>query len=145
MAITTAMTNQFKMDALSGLHLLKSAAGDALKIALFTSSASLDKTSVTYATTNEVVGTGYTAGGAALAYAGTQPAAFGDEATLDFDDVSWPSSTITANGCIIYNTARSNKIISVHAFSGGDKTSTAGTFSIVFPTPGAGTSIIRIA
>ena len=137
MAITQSFTNQAKQDFLAGVH----QPGDAYKIALFTSAATMDKTTTAYSTTNEVTGTGYTAGGATLSgYAG---GISGDTAYLSWSDPTWASSTITARGALIYNSSRSNKAIAVLDF-GADITSTAGTFTVDLPAAGA-SAIVRIA
>ncbi len=137
MAITTAIANQFKQDILDGIHL----AADVYKIALFTSAATLDKTSATYATTNEVVGTGYTAGGQILA--GRVNGISTDTANLSFTNPVWTTASITARGAVIYNSSRSNKICAVFDF-GADITSTAGNFTVNLPAAGL-TAPIRIA
>lgn len=138
MAITTAICNSYKSELLDGIH----QAADVYKIALFTSSATLSKTTTAYATTNEVAGTGYTAGGIALV--GYTNALSGDTAYLDWTtDPSWAAATITARGCMIYNSSRSNKAVAVYDF-GSDITSTAGTFTVQLPAPGA-TAIVRVA
>lgn len=137
MAITTAMCNSFKKEALEGVHL----AADVYKLALFTSAAALDKTTTAYSTTNEVVGTGYTAGGATLA--GYASALSGDTAFLDWTDPAWTSATLTARGCMIYNSSKSNKAVAVYDF-GSDITSTNGTFTAVLPAAAAATAVVRI-
>jgi hypothetical protein len=136
MAITQALCNSYKKEALEGVHL----AADVYKIALFTSTATLDKTTTAYATTNEVVGTGYTAGGATLS--GYTTALTGDVANLTWTDPTWPSATITARGALVYNTSRSNKAVMVIDF-GADITSTNGLFTVDLPATGA-SALIRI-
>lgn len=139
MAISQAMCTSFKAEILGGVHDLDT---DVIKIALYTSSATLDASTTAYSATNEVSGTGYSAGGNTL----TSPviATSGTTAYFDCADTTWSSATITANGALIYNSSKANKAIAVLAF-GGDKTSTAGDFTIIFPAAGASTSIIRIA
>jgi hypothetical protein len=139
MAITQAMPTSFKQELLNKEHDLDT---DTFKIALYTSSASLDATTTAYATANEITGTGYTAGGATLT--GGALASSGTTAYADFTDPSWTSASFTANGALIYNTSASNKAIAVLAF-GGDFTVTTGTFTITFPAAAAGTALIRIA
>lgn len=126
MAITQAFPNASKLEALQALC----PSGNTYKLALYTSAATLDKTSTTYSTTNEVSGTGYTAGGATLA--GYSAAMSGDTAQLTFTSPTWPSSTITAAGAIIYDTTNGNKIRGVFSF-GGNITSTNGTFTATIP------------
>ena len=139
MAISQALCTSFKSELLGGTHDLDT---DVIKIALFTSSATLDATTTAYSTTNEVSGTGYTAGGNTLGSATISTS--GTTAFIDFADSTWSSATITANGALIYNSSKSNKAIAVLAF-GGDKTSTNGDFTIQFPTADASNAIIRIA
>lgn len=138
MAITTAICNSFKAELLDGTH----ASGDTYKIALYTSAATLDKTTTAYSSTNEVSGTGYTAGGAVLS--GRANASASDVAYLDFADPTWASATITARGAMIYNSSKSNKAVAVFDF-GADVTSTAGTFTVQMPAPAYNTAIIRAA
>lgn len=149
MAITQAMATSFKVDLLNGIHAFgttvvrAATTADTFKIALYTSSATLDATTTAYSATNEVSGTGYTAGGNTLTVAQT-PTSTSTTAWLDFSDTTWSSSTITANGALIYNDDQSDKAVAVLAF-GGDKTSTNGDFTIVFPTADSSNAIIRIA
>lgn len=149
MAITQAMATSFKVDLLNGVHAFGttvtrgSTNADTFKIALYTSSATLDATTTAYSATNEVSGTGYTAGGNTLTVSQT-PTSTSTTAWLDFADTTWASSTITANGALIYNDTNSDKAVAVLAF-GGDKTSTNGDFTIVFPTADSSNAIIRIA
>lgn len=149
MAITQAMCTSFKVEILDGIHAFgttvvrAATTADTFKIALFTSAASLGQNTTAYSTSNEVSGTGYTAGGASLTVS-TAPTSSGTTALLDFDDVTWTTATITARGALIYNSTQSNKAVAVLDF-GSDKTSTAGNFTIVFPTADASNAIIRIA
>lgn len=147
MAITTAMCSSFKQELLQGKHSFESTGGHTFKIALFTSSASLDASTTDYVSTNEVTGTGYTAGGEALTNNGV--ALDGTTAYVDFADVTWSSATITANGALIYNTttdggSSTTDAVAVLAF-GGDKTSTNGDFVVQFPTADSTNAVIRIA
>jgi hypothetical protein len=139
MAISQALCTSFKSELLGGTHDLDT---DVIKIALFTSSATLDATTTAYSTTNEVSGTGYIAGGNTLGSATISTS--GTTAFIDFADSTWSSATITANGALIYNSSKANRAIAVLAF-GGDKTSTNGDFTIQFPTADASNAIIRIA
>jgi len=143
MAITQVLTDTFKQDCLDGGQNLGSG-GDTLKIALYTSSATLGATTSVYITTNEVSGTGYTAGGAtlssqAVAYDSTNNVAFFDAA-----DPSFTSATITARGALIYNNSKSNAAIAVLDFS-SDFSSSNGTFQIQFPSAAHNTALIRIS
>jgi len=149
MAITQAMATSFKVDLLNGVHAFGttvargSTNADTFYIALYTSSATLNDTTTAYTVTNEVSGTGYSAGGNSLTVSQT-PTSTSTTAWLDFADSTWSSSTITAAGALIYNSTNSNKAVAVLDF-GGDKTSTNGDFTIVFPTADSTSAIIRIA
>jgi len=142
MAITQAMCTSFKKELLEGVHNFKNSGGSTFKLALFTSSASLGAATTAYSTSNEVSGTNYTAGGAALTR--VDPTSSGTTAFTDFSDLTFSTATITANGAVIYNDGASDAAVIVLAF-GGDKTSTAGDFTIQFPTADASNAIIRIA
>ena len=142
MAITQAMCTSFKKELLEGVHNFKNSGGSTFKLALFTSSATLGAATTAYATTNEVTGTGYSAGGDSLTR--VDPSSSGTTALTDFADLTFSTATITANGALIYNSSASDAAVIVLAF-GGDKTSTAGDFTIQFPTADASNAIIRIA
>ena len=144
MAITQAMVTSFKVGVLDGTFDFSSGTSQVFKIALYTSSATLDATTTAYSVTNEVSGTGYSAGGETLVIA-TNPTSSGTTAYLDFDDVTWSTATITARGALIYLAdGGTNPAVAVLDF-GADKTSTAGDFTIVFPAADASNAIIRIA
>jgi hypothetical protein len=143
------MCTSFKNELLYGVHDFDSSTGDTFYIALYTSSATLDASTTAYAATNETSGTGYTAGGQALT--NVNPTTSGTTAFTDFADETFSTATITARGALIYNStpntasvAVTNPAVVVLDF-GGDKTSTAGDFTIVFPTADASNAIIRIA
>jgi len=143
MAITQAMCTSFKQALLDGEMDFSSDTTQVFKIALFTSSATLDASTTAYAATNEVSGTGYSAGGETLTIS-TNPTTSGTTAYLSFSNVTWSTATITARGALIYQSGGSNPAVAVLDF-GGDKTSTAGDFTIQFPTADASNAIIRIA
>jgi hypothetical protein len=139
MAITQAMCTSFKEDLLQKEQDMDT---DTIKIALYTSSATLDATTTAYSATNEVSGTGYTAGGVTLT--GATIGTSGTTAYVDYDDPEWTTASFTARGALIYNdTTAGDNSIAVLDF-GGDFTVSSGTFRIVFPAPGA-SAIIRIA
>tara|TARA_R100000231_G_scaffold39847_1_gene34613 strand:+ start:15723 stop:16154 length:432 start_codon:yes stop_codon:yes gene_type:complete len=143
MAITQAMCTSFKKELLEGVHNFKNSGGNDFKLALYTSSASLDASTTAYTTSNEVSGTGYTAKGASLTR--VDPSTSGTTALTDFSDLTFSTATITARGALIFNdTASGDPAVAVLDF-GGDKTSTAGDFTIQFPTADASNAIIRIA
>ena len=147
MAISQAMCTSFKVELLQGKHNFTASSGHTFKLALFTSSASLGASTTDYSTSNEASGTNYTAGGSALT--SVTPVSSGTTALCDFSDLTFSNATVTANGALIYNTttgggSSTTDAVIVLAF-GGDKTSTAGDFTIQFPTADASNAIIRIA
>jgi len=141
LSITQAMCTTFKLALLDGEMDFSSDTSQAYKIALYTSSATLSAATTAYSVTNEVSGTGYTAGGAALTI--NAPTTSGTTAYLDFDDVTWSTATITARGALIYQIGGSTPAVAVLDF-GSDQTTTAGDFIIQFPTADATNALIRI-
>jgi hypothetical protein len=150
MAITSAICSSFKQELLQGKHSFESAGGSTFKIALFTSSATLNATTTDYSTSNEITndaGSAYSAGGSALTNTGvglTSTTAF-----TDFTDVAWTTASFTANGALIYNTttdggSSTTDAVCAIAF-GSDKTATVGTFTIQFPANDSSNAIIRLA
>ncbi len=143
MAITSAICNSFKTEILTAVHNFTASTGDTFNLALYTSSATINKSTTAYADTNEISGTGYTAKGKALT--SVTPVLDSDTAVCDFANVSWTSSSFTANGCLIFNEdASGDPAVCTIAF-GGDKTVTSGTFTIEFPAAAASTAIIQLA
>ncbi len=145
MAITQAIANSFKKQLLEGDQNFKSSGGDKFKIALYTSSATLNSTTTAYSSSNEVSNTGtYTAGGGALTNGGTSIAS--GVAIVDFQNISFTGVTLTARGALLYNTssAVSNAAVAALDF-GGDKTATSGTFTIEFPAFTTSAAILRIS
>lgn len=145
MAITQAMCTSFKQALLDGEMDFSSNTAQTFKIALYTSSASLDAATAAYTTSNEVSGTGYSAGGNTLTIS-TNPTNGGSGTTvfLSFSNTTWTSSTITARGALIYQSGGSNPSVAVLDF-GADKSSSSGDFEIQFPAADATSAIIRIA
>tara|TARA_R100000700_G_C3150279_1_gene129167 strand:+ start:138 stop:569 length:432 start_codon:yes stop_codon:yes gene_type:complete len=143
MSVTTAMTTSFKQELLQGLHDLD---GHTLKLALIKSGESgtfgASSTNFSELSSDEASGTGYSSGGATLG--SVSIALDGTTATVDFADVSFSNSTISASGAMIYNTSASNRAIAVISF-GGTVASTAGTFTVTMPTADASNAIIRLA
>lgn len=139
MPITQAMCSSFKQQILLGEHDMDT---NVIKIALFTSAATLSAATTAYSTSDEVVGTGYVAGGNTLA--GAVVTLSGTTAFVDFSDTTWATATITARGALLYNSSQANKAVAVLDF-GSDKTSTAGNFTIQFPAADATNAIIRIS
>ena len=142
MAIKQAMCTSFKQALLDGEMDFSSDTSHTFKIALYTSSADLSASTTAYSTTNEISGTGYTAGGNTLTIASNSTTS-GTTAFVDFSDTSWTSSSITARGALIYKSGGTNPSIAVLDF-GEDKSSTSGTFTVTFPTADADNAIIRI-
>lgn len=140
MAITQALCNSYKKEILEGVH----TSTHVYKIALYTSSASLDANTTAYTTNNEVsstAGTNYSAGGTTLS--GFATASSSNTAFIDFSDPSWAASYITARGAMIYNSSVSNKAVAVYDF-GSDVISTNGTFTVVMPSATSTAAVIRI-
>lgn len=157
MAITQAMCTSFKAELMLGAHDFRATGGDTFKIALYTSSATIDANTTAYSSSNEVTGTNYTAGGNSLTNLGvvtSNNSASTGTGFTDFSDTTWSNATITARGALIYNntpsansnanTTLTNAAVCALDF-GSDKTSTAGDFTIIFPTAANTTAIIRIA
>ena len=156
MAISQALCTSFKQEILQGIHnftngsgggtTTSTGTGNTFKIALFTSSASLGAGTTAYADSNQVSGTRYSAGGNTLT--NVTPTTSSTTALTDFADTTWSSSTITARGALIYNSSTTagsaNRAVAVLDF-GSDKTTSAGDFTITFPTADASSAIIRIA
>ena len=146
MAITSAVCTSFKVELLKGVHNFTATSGNTFKIALYDSDATLGASTTAFSTSEEITntsGTAYTSGGATLT--SVTPVASSTTAVCDFSDVSYTDATFTANGALIYNdTATGDPACAVIAF-GSDKTVTAGTFTIQFPTADATNAIIRLA
>ena len=143
MAITQAVANSFKGELLQGQHNFTAATGNVFKLALYTSAATLSSATTVYTSTNEVANTGqYTTGGGVLT--NISPVVSSGVAFIDFADISFTGVTLTAAGCLIYNTSSSNKAVMVLDF-GGDKSATSGTFTIQFPSDTSSAAILRIS
>lgn len=137
MTITTAICNSYKQEILEGVH----ASTDTYKIALYTDAATLGADTTAYSSTNEVSGAGYEEGGATLS--GYTSGLSSNTAYITFSDPSWADSTITARGCLIYNSSKSNKAVAAFDF-GANVVSVTGTFTIDLPAAGA-SALIRIS
>ena len=152
MAITSAICNSFKTEILKGVHNFTASSGDTFNLALYTSSATLNKSTTAYATNpggggdteiSNTSGSAYQPKGKALT--SVTPVLSTDTAVCDFADVSWTSASFTANGCLIFNDSVSGDPAVCAIAFGSDKTVTSGTFTIQFPTADASDAIIRIA
>lgn len=137
------MCTSFKQELMQAVHNFTTSTGSVFKIALYTNSASFTASTTAYTSVNEVTGTGYTAGG--LALTNVTPTTSGTTAITDFADAVWTTATITARGAMIYNSSAAGNPAVVILDFGSDKTSTAGNFTVVFPTADASNAIIRIA
>ena len=157
MAITQAMTTSFKAELMLAVHDFRNTGGDSFKLALYSSTATIDANTTAYTSSNEVTGTNYSAGGGALTNGGvtaSNTSASAGTGYTSFSTLTFSNATITARGALIYNTTPSangtanttltNAAVCALDF-GSDKTSTAGDFSIIFPTAANTTAIIRIA
>lgn len=145
MAITQAVCSSFKQELLGGIHNFSASGGNTFKIALYTSSATLDSSTTVYTTSNECPSTGnYTAGGNTLTTATGSVFLSGTTAYIDFDDTTWASSTISAAGALIYNSSASNKAVLVLSF-GGTYSSTNGNFTIQFPAATSSTAVLTLS
>ena len=143
MAITSAICNSFKTEILTGTHNFSASGGNTFNLALYTSDATLNKSTTAYTTSNEVSGSGYTAKGNALT--SVTPTLSSDTAVCDFADTSFTSASFTARGCLIFNDSASGDPAVCAIDFGSDKTVTSATFTIQFPTADASNAIIRIA
>jgi len=144
MAITQAMCTSFKKELLSAEHNFNAAGGHTFNLALYTqAAASLSAATTVYTTTGELAtADGYTQGGKALT--NVNPSSSSTTALTDFSaDLEWTSSTITSDGCMIYNTSATNKAVSVHTFTSAS--SVAGTFTVAMPDADASNAILRLA
>jgi hypothetical protein len=140
MAITQTLPTSFKVQLLNAQQNFTS---NTFKIALYTSSATLDAGTTAYTASNEVVGTGYTAGGNTLTVSVT-PTSSGTVAYISFADTSWYTATFTARGALIYNTSQANAAVAIFDF-GSDKSVVGGTFTVTFPAATSTSAVIRIA
>ena len=150
MAITSAICNSFKVEILTGVHNFTASSGDTFNLALYTSDATINKSTTAYSSTDEISntsGSAYSAKGKALT--SVTPVLSSDTAVCDFSNTSWTSASFTARGLLLYNTTAitgftTNRSILAINF-GGDKTVTSGTFTIEFPAAAASTAIIQLA
>jgi hypothetical protein len=146
MAITSAICNSFKVEILKAVHNFTAGGANVFNLALYTSSATLNKSTTAYSSSNEISntsGSAYSAKG--LALTSVTPVLSTDTAVCDFANISWSSASFTARGCLIFNdTASGDPSVCAIDF-GGDKTVTSGTFTIEFPAASAGSAIIGIA
>jgi hypothetical protein len=148
MSIQQTATTSFKVELLQAVHNFGPTTPNTFKVALYTAAANINETTTVYSTTNEVVGTGYTAGGNTLVIS-TSPTSANNTANvptafISFNNSSWTNATFTARAALIYNVTQGNKSVAVLDF-GSDKTVNNDTFQIIFPTPDANSAIVRIS
>ena len=144
MAITQAIANSFKKELLEGQHEFQFG-GDKFKLALYSSSATLNSATTSFTTTSEVGNSGtYASGGGALVQPNPSTSIASGVAIVTFDNLSFTSASITARGALIYNTSATNKAVAVLDFT-SDKISTSGTFTIIFPAFTTSAAILRIS
>ena len=146
MAITSAICNSFKTEILTAVHNFSASGGNTFNLALYTSSATINKSTTAYSATNEISntsGSAYSAKGNALT--NVTPVLDSDTAVCDFANTSWTSASFTARGCLIFNDSASGDPSLCTIDFGGDKTVTSGTFTIEFPAAAASTAIIQLA
>ena len=138
------MCTSFKVELMRAVHNFTTSTGNTFKLAMYDNSASFTAATTAYTATNEVAASGtYAAGGGALT--NVTPTSSGTTAFTDFADLSFTSATITAFGAMIYNdSAAGDPSVCILDF-GGSKSSSAGTFTIIFPTADATNAILRIA
>ena len=139
--IQQGQTYSFRQELYLGVHDLDT---DVLKIALYNANADVNLDTTVYASTNEVTGTGYTAGGNTLTGASVNLDTSTGIVYVSFNNSTWSNASFTCRGALIYNTSKSNKSVAILNF-GSDKTVTSGTFTITFPVDSASTAVIRIA
>jgi hypothetical protein len=148
MAIQQTTTTSFRVELLQAVHNFGPTSPNTFKIALYTGASNIGPATTVYTTTNEVVGTGYTAGGNTLVISTSPTAnnntAFVPTAFISFANTSWTSASFTCRGALIYNSTQGNKSVAVLDF-GADKTVTNDTFQIIFPTSDANSAIVRIS
>jgi PKD repeat protein len=137
------MCTSFKKELLEAVHNFKNSGGSTFKLALYNNSASFTAATTAYTTLNEISGTGYTAGGGTLTR--VDPSDSGTTALTSFSNLTFSTATITARGALVYNDSAAGDPSVIVLDFGSDKTSTAGDFTIVFPTVNASDAIIRIA
>ena len=144
MAITQAIANSFKKELLEGQHEFQFG-GDKFKLALYSSTATLNSATTSFTTTGQVGNSGtYASGGGALVQPNPSTSVASGVAIVDFNDLSFTGATITARGALIYNTSATNKAVAVLDFT-SDKVSTDGTFTIIFPAFTTSAAILRIS
>ena len=148
MSISQSATTSFKVELLQAVHNFGPTTPNTFKVALYTAFSDIGPTTTVYTTTNEVIGTGYTAGGNTLVIS-ISPTSGNNSSSVptayvSFVNSTWTNATFTARGALIYNATQGNKSVAVLDF-GSDKTVSNDIFQIIFPTPDANSAIVRIS
>jgi hypothetical protein len=148
MTIAQTATTSFKVELLQAVHNFGPTTPNTFKVALYTAAANIGASTTVYTTSNEVTGTGYTAGGNTLVIS-VSPTSGNNTSGIptaftSFNNSTWTNATFTCRGALIYNSTQGNKSVAVLDF-GSDKTVTSDTFQIIFPTPDANSAIVRIS
>lgn len=148
MSISQSATTSFKVELLQAIHNFGPTTPNTFKVALYTAFSDIGPTTTVYTTTNEVTGTGYTAGGNTLVISISPTSGNNTSgiptAYVSFVNSTWTNATFTARGALIYNSTQGNKSVAVLDF-GSDKTVSNDIFQITFPTPDANSAIVRIS
>ena len=148
MSIQQTATTSFKVELLQAVHNFGPTSADTYKVALYTGSSSIGPSTTVYSTTNEVTGTGYTAGGNTLTISVSPTSGNNSSAVptayISFANTTWTNASFTCRGALIYNSSQGNKSVAVLDF-GSDKVVSNDTFQIAFPTPDANNAIVRIS
>lgn len=148
MSILQTATTSFKVQLLQAVHNFGPTSPDTYKIALYNGNADINANTTVYTTSNEITGTGYTAGGNTLTISQSPTSGANQYAVptafISFANTSWTNATFTCRAALIYNATQGNKSVAVLDF-GSDKTVANDTFTIIFPTPDANSAIVRIS
>ena len=138
--MSQVVCNSFKVELFKAIHDFTASTGDTFKIALYTSASTIGAATTVYTTTNEAVGTGYTAGGATLT--SVTPSLDGNTVVMDFADVTISTVTLTYRRALIYNSTKANRAVAVFDF-GSDRVISGGNLIIQMPIPDASSAILR--
>jgi hypothetical protein len=138
--MSQVVCNSFKVEIFRAIHDFTASTGDTFKIALYTSASTVDASTTVYTTTNEVIGTGYTAGGATLT--SVTPTLSGDTVVMDFADVAISAVTLTYRKALIYNSTKANRAVVAFDF-GFDRVISGGDLIIQMPPPDSSSAILR--
>jgi hypothetical protein len=138
--MSQVVCNSFKVELFRAIHDFTASTGDTFKVALYTSASTIGAATTVYTATDEAVGTGYTAGGAALA--SVTPTLNGNTCVVDFADVTISTVTLTYRKALIYNSTKANRAVAVFDF-GSDRVISGGNLIIQMPVPDPSSAILR--